>query len=65
MRIVSWNPHWPTGLAATRVGHYLSVLRPDLVLLQEVNLNGLDELKAGSGLDWITVVPATEAPRVR
>ncbi len=62
IRVVSWNVHNRIELAAERVGHYISVVRPHLALLQEVNAASVSRLLGGSGLDWLEVAPLSTFP---
>jgi hypothetical protein len=53
IRVVSWNVAYRTGDTARRQGRFLAALRPDLVLLQEVNPRSFAALAGESGLDWL------------
>lgn len=50
---MSWNVAYRTGASVKRQAEFLAKLRPDLVLLQEVNPRSSDVLMTESGLAWL------------
>lgn len=53
VRVVSWNLMFRSAVAARCQGELLRELRPDLVLLQEVNLGAAAALQRAAGADWL------------
>jgi hypothetical protein len=53
VRVVSWNLNFRSVGAAHRQGELLRELRPDLILLQEVNLGSAEVLRDAAGVDWL------------
>lgn len=53
VRVVSWNLSWRTGATADRQGAFLASLRPEVVLLQEVNAASIGRLAEAAGLNWV------------
>jgi exonuclease III len=52
MRVVSWNVNWRTGVARAQ-GELVRDLRPDLVILQEVNPSSAERLWEATELKWM------------
>lgn len=53
VRVVSWNLMFRSAAAARRQGELLRDLKPDLILLQEVNLRSAGTLRQAAGTDWL------------
>lgn len=53
VRVVSWNVHYRGAAAAQCQGALLRELRPDLILLQEVNLGSAEVLRRAADADWL------------
>ncbi len=53
VRVVSWNLNFRSVGAAHRQGELLRELRPDLILLQEVNLGSAEVLRDAAARDWL------------
>ena len=53
MRIISWNLHFRRAAVAEAQGELLRELRPDLILLQEVNPGSAEILWRAAGADWL------------
>ncbi len=53
VRVVSWNLRSLGTAGARRQGELLRELRPDLILLQEVNLSSAEILQQAAGADWL------------
>jgi endonuclease/exonuclease/phosphatase family metal-dependent hydrolase len=53
MRVVSWNVAFRAAAAARCHGELLRKLRPDLILLQEVNPGSAEILRLAAGADWL------------
>jgi hypothetical protein len=53
VRVVSWNLRFRGAAGARRQGELLRELRPDLILLQEVNLRSAEILQQTAGADWL------------
>ncbi len=52
VRVVSWNVHYRRAAAQCQ-GELLRALRPDLILLQEVNPGSAEILRQAAGADWL------------
>ena len=53
VRVVSWNLIFRSAAVARRQGGLLRELKPDLALLQEVNLGAAGTLQQAAGADWL------------
>ena len=56
VRVVSWNLMFRSAAVARRQGELLRDLKPDLALLQEVNLGAAGTLQQAAGADWLVCV---------
>lgn len=54
LRVVSWNVRFAGTQLAAAQAQFLRSLKPDLVLLQEVNAVSIATYRAGMGLNWLT-----------
>jgi endonuclease/exonuclease/phosphatase family metal-dependent hydrolase len=62
VRVASWNVAFRAGAAAQRQGELLCSLRPDLILLQEVNPGSAEILRRAAGADWLVRAIDLRAP---
>jgi endonuclease/exonuclease/phosphatase family metal-dependent hydrolase len=53
VRVISWNVHYRRAAAAQCQGELLRALRPDLILLQEINPSSAEILRQAAGADWL------------
>ena len=53
MRVVSWNLNYRGIAGACPQGELLCELKPDLILLQEVNLGSAETPRQAAGADWL------------
>ena len=61
MRVVSWNLNYRGVAAAASPGELLRDLKPDLILLQEVNLGSAETWMRASHV--VQVTPGAQLPR--